>query len=264
MDDVGRQAMEDDIRRLSDELDVLALDLKAWFQAVLTLRERNVPPSGEIAKRAHALHEFFDTLRSRIADLAFATEPDLATPVFDLHNPAALKECLLEIAAARKRQAEQRRSACDVLDQLLRIAHLEYPNWAPLDSIQSEALALQKAFEQQATPELRSAVGAVVDRRHQLALLIRFVSDAKLEDKEWDTLGRRIRDLFGDDVAISAARGKLSVVPPGAQAEPVLAEPTPDSSEYPQPPEPARDENIRPPTSSPAPAPHAEPAPPPP
>src|SRR5260370_39493147 len=119
-----------------------------------------------------------------------------------MDNQAVLKECLIEIAAARKREAEQSSSACDVLDQLLRIAHLEYPNWAPLDSIQSEALALQKAFEQRATPELRSAVGALVDRTRPLALLIRFVSDAKLEDKEWDTLGRRIRDLFGDDVAI--------------------------------------------------------------
>jgi hypothetical protein len=99
--------MEDDIRPLSDELEVLALDLKAWFQSVLTLRERNVPPSEEIARRALALHEFFDTLRSRIADLAFATEPDFATPVLDLDNPAALKECLLEIAAARTREASE-------------------------------------------------------------------------------------------------------------------------------------------------------------
>lgn len=122
---------------------------------------------------------------------------------------------LITDAQRKKAQAEKaQRRAITVLEKILSLTHRDQPDFAPLLDCQAKARALREAIQLQKGSEAHSDVAALAQGRHPLAELLTLVEGAHdLDDDLWLLLKQANSEHFGKSLALSAARGKLTLSP---------------------------------------------------
>ncbi len=120
---------------------------------------------------------------------------------------------LITDAQRKKAQAEKARGrAITVVDRILSLIHRDQPEFPPLVECQLKARALRDVIRQHTGPEAHSDVLALAQGRHPLSELLTLVEGATdLDDDLWLLLKQAVTEHFGKSLALSAARGKLSL-----------------------------------------------------
>jgi hypothetical protein len=201
-----------DVQKLIDDNDALLrrmAELGIEAANVATALTSRGAPAGETFLRELAeLGRLFTAFRSEA--FAAASCLPLPLPPLDAVNSAADVRAMLDALCATvkitERQAEvvaARESALLTLGRVALLAHVDHPQFEPLQQCQEQARKLHSALEQ-STGE--PDPGAMTP----FAGLLRLVDSARdLDDEQWSVLHDSITGVFGAPLAMAAGRGRL-------------------------------------------------------
>jgi len=181
------------------------------------VRTTGALPSESLIEDIATSRRSFAELRARaleLVDLLAGTPPVNADEIESMQELEALLHLITD-AQRKKAQAEKARGrAITVLDRILSLAHRDQPEFPPLAECQAKARALRDAIRLHTGSEAQSDVVALAQGRHPLSELLTLVEGAnELDDDLWLLLKQATADHFGKSLALSAARGKLSLSP---------------------------------------------------
>jgi hypothetical protein len=213
------------LKALSESFRSLAATLG---QAAKDLHDPGLLPSQQLLDELASARKEFISVRSQLLDLTQAIDPTLAyspDKMVSLKDMVGLMQDALEFRKKAKAE-EAKQQVLQRLNMVLRLAHKDKPDFAPLAECQAKARDLQSALTsadwETPSPEL---VHALVP----FSALVKMVEQLDLLDDE--TL-ERLQDVttpaFGKSLTIAASRGRL-LFRDTAQA-PVKAPETPASA----------------------------------
>jgi len=115
----------------------------------------------------------------------------------------------------RPRRQSRLRDATNLLDQALRLRHVDPAESSLLRACVDSAIALRQSIRD-ASParELAPEIRQIAEGAHPIAALLRLAgSGADLPDAEWAKLHREVSAAYGKPIAAAAARKRLGLAP---------------------------------------------------
>ena len=153
-------------------------------------------------------------------------------PTSELGSIKDLRSFMESMAEAIEKQAayrELQQAACDVLEKVLSITHVDGVEFAPLLECQQEARELRRSIVETVWPKIHPDAEALAQGQHVFSEFVKLVSlHDRLDDEEWGRLQEIVNQSFGKPLGLAASRGKLTLStsdPPTAQVPVSVAQP---------------------------------------
>ncbi|WP_147279595.1 hypothetical protein [Meiothermus sp. QL-1] len=182
------QALQGRLGQLGETLCRLAEDLK----------QGHPPPAEVLAQLTEASASFEDWLGRARRVLGVGVEPILPQ--------------VLEALKAHRQQLKEvflRQKALQVLEQVSSLVYRGAEEFMPLSAVQFDALGLMRQLKESTT--LGEGARALAEGRHPYNLLLQLVANKELSDEEWVEAYQRVGQELGQELAVAAARGRLSL-----------------------------------------------------
>ncbi|MEK6260738.1 MAG: hypothetical protein AABP62_19230 [Planctomycetota bacterium] len=121
---------------------------------------------------------------------------------------------------------ERRERVLPVLDEVLRMRHVETVDFAPLADCQAEARRLLASASQPSSVKGDADLDAICQQTHPLNLLLKLCEhDDGLSDSDWIECNDRVTAVYGRQLATAVARGRIQRV---ADSFSAATDPVPD------------------------------------
>ena len=205
---------------LINQLDDLEQNFKVLAQRLSEAGEllgsvgRPVPQ--ELVRDLANSAEHFEAIKGEVLEpsesvAGLPTGPELGS-VQDLRTfMQTVSEAIEKQAAYRNTQ----QTACEVLEKVLTVKHVEGIEFAPLLQCQEKARGLRDHIAATAWPNIHPEADAVARGQHSLAEFVKFVRcHDQLEDEEWGRLQDLVIHSLGKPLGLAASRGKLILSTP--------------------------------------------------
>jgi len=187
-------------------------------------------PHDLLRELANSGEEFEDLKREVIT----AAEPVAGLPrpsgISSIKDLRAFMEAVSDVLTKQAAHQNLQQAACEELEKVLTITHVNGVEFAPLLECQEKARGLRDSIAGTVWPGVHPDAEALARGQHVFSEFVKFVGfHDELEDEEWERLQDLVNQSFGKPLALAASRGKLvmstSVPPP----QPVPAA-TPDAT----------------------------------
>ncbi|MEM1171333.1 MAG: hydrogenase [Cyanobacteria bacterium P01_H01_bin.35] len=188
---------------LSDNYPNLGIRLSL---AAKELQNAGTPPSESLLEELMAYCKDFADLKDQGLKLAQTSQVSIGAilSLTDLENLIKTVSKTTELSTSQ--------SALDLLNQILAIAHQEQPEFAPLESVKTQAQQLYQIISQTKSAKLSDDAQALIEDRHPLSAVLKLVKQGKnLDDEQWLELEEKVNAAFGKKLTLAISRGKLTI-----------------------------------------------------
>jgi len=155
-------------------------------------------------------------------DVLKVSEPIAGLPrtseLCSIKDLRAFMDAVSEVVGKQAAHRDIQQAACEELEKVLTITHVNGIEFTPLLECQEKARELHDSIAGTGWPDTHPDADALARGQHVFSEFVKFVSfHDKLEDEEWERLQNLVNQSFGKPLGLAASRGKLVMstsVPP--------------------------------------------------
>ncbi len=172
------------------------------------LSERGLPPAESLISDLGIARQEYAALSEEILRMAATAALSLPDQVSSLPELADMLQQIREHCVSME---QVRATSVSALEKILRLAHCDQPDFAPLRECQASAHEMLRTLhDPEANPS--QAAPALNDGVHPFAALLTLVEQRdELEDERWIQLQETVTLTFGKPLAVAAIRGKIII-----------------------------------------------------
>ena len=171
------------------------------------------PVPQELLRELANSAEQFEEVKREVLELSESlTGLPQTSELGSIRDLRSFLESLSDVIEKQTAHRNIQQAACDVLEKVLSITHVDGVEFAPLLQCQEEARELRSSIAETAWPNIHPDADALAQGQHIFSEFVKLVSfHDRLEDEEWGRLQDLVNHSLGKPLGFAASRGKLII-----------------------------------------------------